>query len=75
MWYGTQNKHFGWVPTSVNEVHKPVVFILDDIYIFLLPIFIRYNATNENLPVLRHMYYMVHTVFIGLYASVRTFSQ
>ena len=29
--------------------------------------------TAENLPVLRHPYYMVHMGFIGLYVTVCTF--
>ena len=31
--------------------------------------------TTENGPVLRYAYYMVHTGFIGLYVTVRTFAQ
>ena len=31
--------------------------------------------TNENGPLLRHAYYMVHMEFIGLYVTLYTFAQ
>ena len=33
------------------------------------------NLTTEDGPVLRHMYYLVRTEFIGLYVTVLTFAQ
>ena len=33
------------------------------------------TLTTENLPVLRHAYYMVHTRLISLYVMVHIFAQ
>ena len=49
MCYATHNKPFGWFLTAVNEVHKRVVLVLDDIYIFLLKIVILYNVGGVDI--------------------------
>ena len=37
----TNNNSFGLVLTVINEVHKRIDYIIEDIYIFLLPMVVQ----------------------------------
>ena len=47
----THHKLFGSLLTDANEVHKNIVVILYNIYIYFVPMVLQYNVCGVELPI------------------------